>query len=262
MPAACPNCAGPYLEQTGFGTERVEAEVKKAHPGARVARQNRGPTVPVSDALLGRVVDAFGRPMDGGPPIQARKSRSVQGSPPSPFERRPIETRLATGVRVLDGLLPLGLGQSNADAPAEIRILPGQITGFAHFADRLGEFASGAEGKGEAKLGLGEVGLQPQGCAGCDDRIVEFPLEAHGVAKVAVGEGEIGLEPQGRAVLCGCFRRLALKNLLAVIEHDDAVDDAHQDAHDVLDPDDGDADTATDVTQELGGALHLRSHVS
>jgi primosomal protein N' (replication factor Y) len=41
VPAACPLCAGPYLEQTGFGTERVEAEVKKASPGARVARLDR-----------------------------------------------------------------------------------------------------------------------------------------------------------------------------------------------------------------------------
>src|SRR5262245_22408341 len=41
VPAACPLCAGPYLEQAGFGTERVEAEVKKAAPAARVARLDR-----------------------------------------------------------------------------------------------------------------------------------------------------------------------------------------------------------------------------
>ncbi|OLE82071.1 MAG: primosomal protein N', partial [Acidobacteria bacterium 13_1_20CM_2_65_9] len=41
VPAACPLCAGPYLEQSGFGTERVEAEVKKTCPGARVARLDR-----------------------------------------------------------------------------------------------------------------------------------------------------------------------------------------------------------------------------
>jgi primosomal protein N' (replication factor Y) len=41
VPAACLSCAGPYLEQTGFGTERVEAEVKTAFPGARVARLDR-----------------------------------------------------------------------------------------------------------------------------------------------------------------------------------------------------------------------------
>jgi len=41
VPAACPKCAGPYLEQAGFGTERVEAEVKRVVPSARVARLDR-----------------------------------------------------------------------------------------------------------------------------------------------------------------------------------------------------------------------------
>src|SRR5256885_778646 len=41
VPAACPKCAGPYLEQAGFGTERVEAEVKRLCPSARVARLDR-----------------------------------------------------------------------------------------------------------------------------------------------------------------------------------------------------------------------------
>jgi primosomal protein N' (replication factor Y) len=41
VPAACPSCAAPYLEQTGFGTERVEADVKRLHPSARVARMDR-----------------------------------------------------------------------------------------------------------------------------------------------------------------------------------------------------------------------------
>ena len=57
VPKACPSCAGPYLEQSGFGTERVEAEVKRAHPGARVARLDR-------DAIgrrgaLGRLLSRF-----------------------------------------------------------------------------------------------------------------------------------------------------------------------------------------------------------
>ncbi len=44
VPKACPSCAGPYLEQAGFGTERVEAEVRRACPGARVARLDRDAT--------------------------------------------------------------------------------------------------------------------------------------------------------------------------------------------------------------------------
>ena len=44
VPSACPHCAGPYLEQSGFGTERVEAEVKRAWPAARIARLDRDST--------------------------------------------------------------------------------------------------------------------------------------------------------------------------------------------------------------------------
>ena len=103
------------VEVVGFRGGRLLATplgpLAGVRPGARVARRNRGPTVPVGDAMLGRVLDAFGRPLDGGAAISSHKSRSVHASPPSPFERRPIETRLATGVRVIDGLLPLGVGQ-------------------------------------------------------------------------------------------------------------------------------------------------------
>ena len=41
IPKACTNCAGPYLEQIGFGTERVEAEILDKYPGVRVARVDR-----------------------------------------------------------------------------------------------------------------------------------------------------------------------------------------------------------------------------
>src|SRR5215467_4702724 len=61
----------------------------------------------------------------------------------------------------------------------------------------------------------------------------------------------------GDARIAGCLRRLAFKDLLAVIEHDDAIDDAHQHAHDMLDPDDGNADPAPDVAEQIGGTLHL-----
>ncbi|MCC7416903.1 MAG: primosomal protein N' [Acidobacteria bacterium] len=60
VPAACPHCAGPYLEQAGFGTERVEAAVRAACPGARVARLDR-------DAIRrkGALLDVIARFRDG-----------------------------------------------------------------------------------------------------------------------------------------------------------------------------------------------------
>ena len=80
-------------------------------PGARAVRLNRGATVPASFGLLGRVVDSFGRPLDGGPEIEADKICPVNAPPPPAFARRPIDKQLSTGVRVIDAMLPLGVGQ-------------------------------------------------------------------------------------------------------------------------------------------------------
>jgi type III secretion protein N (ATPase) len=61
-------------------------------------------------ALLGRVVDGLGRPFDGGPPVEGDLV-AVDRDPPAALERRPVDRPLATGVRVVDGLLTLGEGQ-------------------------------------------------------------------------------------------------------------------------------------------------------
>ena len=80
-------------------------------PGARAVRLARGAAVPVSSELLGRVVDAFGRPLDGGPAIEPERIVPVNAPPPPAFGRRPIDRQLSTGVRVVDAMLPLGVGQ-------------------------------------------------------------------------------------------------------------------------------------------------------
>jgi flagellum-specific ATP synthase len=71
--------------------------------------------VEVSLQLLGRVLDGFGVPMDGGPPIRAaggeNETRPLYAPPRSPMERAHIDRRLNTGIRVIDGLLPCGKGQ-------------------------------------------------------------------------------------------------------------------------------------------------------
>ncbi len=67
-------------------------------------------TVRASDALLGRVMDGLGRPFDGGPVVEGEVV-PVDRDPPAALERRPVATPLATGVRVIDGLLTLGEGQ-------------------------------------------------------------------------------------------------------------------------------------------------------
>ena len=67
--------------------------------------------MPVGPGLLGRVLDGFGQPIDGGPPIDATELYDLYCSPPSPLEREHIVEQLVTGVRAIDGLLPCGKGQ-------------------------------------------------------------------------------------------------------------------------------------------------------
>jgi flagellum-specific ATP synthase len=80
-------------------------------PGT-VVEPTRGPfRMAVGDALLGRVLDGLGRPIDGGPAIEGGRLRAVAGSPPSPMDRPRISERLELGVRALDALVPCGRGQ-------------------------------------------------------------------------------------------------------------------------------------------------------
>jgi FliI/YscN family ATPase len=80
-------------------------------PGARVRASPQASEVPVGEALLGRVIDAFGQPLDGRPLPELTETISLQGRPPAPFTRRPIDKALETRVRAIDAMLPLGKGQ-------------------------------------------------------------------------------------------------------------------------------------------------------
>ena len=79
--------------------------------GDRIIGRGGEGDVDVSPRLLGRVLDGFGVPMDGGPPILATEMRPLYVQAPSPMERAHIEEPLTTGIRVIDGLLPCGKGQ-------------------------------------------------------------------------------------------------------------------------------------------------------
>lgn len=80
-------------------------------PDDEVESTGAGFTVCASDALLGRVVDGLGRPIDGKGPIDGGAVVPVDADPPTALDRRPVARPLATGVRVLDGLLTMGEGQ-------------------------------------------------------------------------------------------------------------------------------------------------------
>ena len=103
------------LEVIGFRDGRLLAaplgSTTGIVPGARVRLSAHAHIVAVGDAQLGRILDAFGQPLDGRPPPVVEGTAKLQARPPPPFLRRPIVEALPTGVRAIDSLLPLGRGQ-------------------------------------------------------------------------------------------------------------------------------------------------------
>jgi flagellum-specific ATP synthase len=79
--------------------------------GARVLATGALASAPTGPAVLGRVIDALGRPLDGGFDLDAARWTPSASEPPQPLTRRPIAGAVATGVRTIDGLLTLGRGQ-------------------------------------------------------------------------------------------------------------------------------------------------------
>jgi F-type H+-transporting ATPase subunit alpha len=68
-------------------------------------------SVPVGDALLGRVVNALGEPIDGKGPILADKQRPIEGRAPNVVQRQPVKEPLQTGIKAIDSMIPIGRGQ-------------------------------------------------------------------------------------------------------------------------------------------------------
>jgi len=86
-------------------------ELNGIRAGATVELAPGRLTVPVGDALRGRVLDALGRPIDGGPNLRDLPRVSTSGNPPHPLRRAMVDRQLPLGVRVMDTLLPCGRGQ-------------------------------------------------------------------------------------------------------------------------------------------------------
>jgi flagellum-specific ATP synthase len=99
----------------GFRKGRVLSmpleETEGLQLGDAVVARSEDARVEVGPGLLGRVIDGFGKPMDGGPAIDASHAYPLNGTPGNPLEREHITQPLVTGIRAIDGLLPCGLGQ-------------------------------------------------------------------------------------------------------------------------------------------------------
>jgi F-type H+-transporting ATPase subunit alpha len=79
--------------------------------GFEVRRTGRVLDVPVGEALLGRVVDALGRPLDEAGPVRAAARLPVEREAPAIMHRAPVTVPLETGLKVVDALIPIGRGQ-------------------------------------------------------------------------------------------------------------------------------------------------------
>ncbi|MFC2767967.1 MAG: F0F1 ATP synthase subunit alpha [Mitsuokella sp.] len=98
------------LEQDNVGAVLLggETEIKE---GSQVKRTGRIMQVPVGEAMIGRVVDALGRPIDGKGAIQTTESRPVEYPAPGIADRKPVKEPLQTGLKAIDALVPIGRGQ-------------------------------------------------------------------------------------------------------------------------------------------------------
>ena len=79
--------------------------------GDTVKRTGRIVEVPVGEAMLGRVVDALGKPIDGKGPIAASGARPIECPAPGIIERAPVNVPLQTGIKAIDSMVPIGRGQ-------------------------------------------------------------------------------------------------------------------------------------------------------
>lgn len=94
-----------YVSAVMLGTDVGISE------GGLVKRTGRVVSVPVGEALIGRVVDALGQPIDGKGPIQAAELRPIERNAPGIIERQPVSVPLQTGIKAIDSMIPIGRGQ-------------------------------------------------------------------------------------------------------------------------------------------------------
>jgi F-type H+-transporting ATPase subunit alpha len=98
------------LETANVGVVILGSD-KAIKEGDQVKRTGRIADVPVGNALLGRVVNALGEPLDGKGAIATTKKRPIENIPPSVIQREPVTEPLQTGIKAIDAMIPIGRGQ-------------------------------------------------------------------------------------------------------------------------------------------------------
>lgn len=102
-------------EVVGLNENRVQLmayrDIEGVEVGCTVTASGDVLRVPVTDSLLGRVIDGLGKPIDGKGEIHSDRRYPIHSEPPDVLKRRRIDTQIETGVRSIDGLVPVGEGQ-------------------------------------------------------------------------------------------------------------------------------------------------------
>ena len=98
------------LEQDNVGAVILGGDTK-IEEGDEVKRTGRIMQVPVGENMIGRVVDALGRPIDGKGAIKTTETRPVEFHAPGIADRQPVKQPLQTGIKAIDALVPIGRGQ-------------------------------------------------------------------------------------------------------------------------------------------------------
>jgi F-type H+-transporting ATPase subunit alpha len=98
------------LEEDNVGVVLFGSD-KNIKEGDRVESTGRIASVPVGKAMIGRVVNAIGQPVDGKGPIGADKFRNVEFKAPGVIQRQPVKEPLQTGIKAIDAMIPIGRGQ-------------------------------------------------------------------------------------------------------------------------------------------------------
>jgi F-type H+-transporting ATPase subunit alpha len=98
------------LEETTVGVI-ILGDYRQIHEGESVRATGKLLSVPVGRALVGRVVNPLGEPIDNAGPIVTDKSRELESHAPGIADRQPVDEPLQTGVKAIDGMTPIGRGQ-------------------------------------------------------------------------------------------------------------------------------------------------------
>ena len=98
------------LEEDNIGAV-ILGDYLQLREGDEVRRTSRVLEVPVGKAMVGRVVDALGRPVDGLGPIRTTATRKVEVVAPGIIKRQPVKEPLQTGIKAIDSMIPIGRGQ-------------------------------------------------------------------------------------------------------------------------------------------------------